>query len=76
MGFDRTVNSAEGMHNVLYTEESAIQGVVHTEREQSESGVVHPLGHERMPIDLDDGVKVNNKPSLGPCQGAGFIEWR
>jgi hypothetical protein len=47
------------------------------ELEQWERDVIYPLAHERVRIDLDDGVKVNyNKFPKAIAKVSGLSEWR
>ena len=47
------------------------------EFEQWEREVVYPLAHERVSIDLDDGVKVNyNKFPRALAKVPGLSDWR
>lgn len=57
-------------------EANRVRGMV-AELEQWEREVVYPLAHERVPIDLDDGVKVNyNKFPKALAKVSGLSEWR
>ena len=47
------------------------------ELEEWERDVVYPLAHERVSIDLDDGVKVNyNKFPRALTKVTGLSDWR
>lgn len=57
-------------------EASRVRGQI-AELEQWEREVIYPLAHERVSIDLDDGVKVNyNKFPRALAKVPGLSEWR
>lgn len=57
-------------------ESNKIRGII-TELEQWEREVVYPLAHERVSIDLDDGVKVNyNKFPGALAKVPGLSDWK
>ena len=57
-------------------EANRVQGMI-AELEQWEREVVYPLAHERVSIDLDDGVKVNyNKFPRALSKVSGLSDWK
>ena len=57
-------------------EANRVRGMI-TELEQWEREVVYPLAHERVSIDLDDGVKVNyNRFPRALAKVPGLSEWK
>ena len=57
-------------------EANRVRGMI-AELEQWEREVVYPLAHERVSIDLDDGVKVNyNKFPRALAKVPGLSEWK
>ena len=57
-------------------EANRVRGMI-AELEQWEREVIYPLAHERVSIDLDDGVKVNyNKFPRALAKVTGLSEWK
>lgn len=57
-------------------EANKVRGMI-AELEQWEREVIYPLAHERVSIDLDDGVKVNyNKFPKALAKVTGLSEWK
>lgn len=71
-----TVLGAPGVSATDAREANKVRGMI-AELEQWEREVVYPLAHERVSIDLDDGVKVNyNKFPRALAKVAGLSDWK
>ena len=70
------VLDASGIRASDVREANKVRGMI-TELEQWEREVVYPLAHERVSIDLDDGVKVNyNKFPRALAKVTGLSDWK